>query len=49
MKSRDVVAIIAALLIVTGTFVIFPPAALIVAGLAMAVIFLVDLEPRRRA
>lgn len=49
MNARDIVAILAALLIVAGAFAIYPPAALIVAGIAMAVILLVDLEPRRRA
>lgn len=49
MKPRDLVAFICAALVVAGVAVIYPPAGLITAGLAMAVIFLVDLEPRRRA
>lgn len=49
MTPRDLVAITAAALIVVGVALIYPPAAVVAAGVAIAVIFLTDLEPRRRA
>lgn len=48
MTPRDIIAILAAVLVVIGVALIYPPAALVAAGIALGIVFLTDFEPRRR-
>lgn len=49
LAFRIAAAAVAAAFIVTGVALIYPPAAVITAGVALAVVLFIDIEPRRRA